>query len=131
MLLFKHRKKLAEISGLKTRCSSIWNWRYSSFCRKRICCYMKWFCNRIFSSGKKQDWKVFQPHRLRSKWQILKIYENLTSFWPTAWLCDEHRMMTTRPLCCDHCLMTSVWPLCTNKPLCANHCVTSTLWQPL
>ena len=85
---------------------------------------MKWFCNRTFGSDKKQDWKVFQPHRLHSKWQILKINENLTSFWP-AWLCDHHCVMTTRPLCCDHCVMTSMW-----RSLC-DHCVPTTVWHPL
>jgi hypothetical protein len=29
----------------------------------------------------KQDWKVLQSHRMRNKWQILKIYDSLISAW--------------------------------------------------
>ena len=28
---------------------------------------------------KRQDWKVLQPHRLRNKWPILQIFDNLTT----------------------------------------------------
>ena len=33
------------------------------------------FVKFIYSEkAQKQDWKVFQPHRLRNKWPILHIY---------------------------------------------------------
>ena len=53
------------------------------------------FCNSIKIKKRKrikQDWKVFQSHRLCNKWQILKFYDNLTYSWPTAWqqLYDDH-----------------------------------------
>ena len=53
----------------------------------------------------KQDWKVFQSHRLNNKWQIFKIYENLTSVWlPGDNNCvttDNYRVITnvSQPLC--------------------------------
>ena len=34
----------------------------------------------------KQDWKVFQSHRLHNKWQILQMYVNSTSAW---WLLNN------------------------------------------
>ena len=49
------------------------------------------FC--LYRRSIKQDWKIFQLHRLRNKWQILKIYYNLISAWQLL----------------DNCLMTAWW----------------------
>ena len=78
---------------------------------------------------KKQEWKVFQPHRLHNKLQILKIYANLTYARPTAWNDDCVKTTVWKPLCDYHFVLTTVWwPLFDDhyglwRPLCEDHCM--------
>ena len=81
----------------------------------------------------KQDWKVFQPHRLHNKWQIFEIFDILClttalsdNYLMTAWRLPDDCLTTAGQLSDNHWVSTTVW-----QPLCANHCVRTTLWWPL